>query len=219
MPEVETVVEAVLDDGDHVTACAALARARAAAGASMVETVDDLGALFAAARLGTPSFATVRGVAIAWAEAAQARIEAAGCVNPRTGLGTAVHVEARLAEMYAEGHRHGFSPSETHALVVVELAVVAEAGNPWDNALRISDVAECLRTVFNAGEVMGLAGPGRVVTVVPRAADLPRTVEALRRMMLDWRRIGQGAPAPIIWVEPLPAGRVAAGRLLSTLCV
>jgi hypothetical protein len=216
---IEPLVEALLDDEDHVPACIELARERALAGCSLAETIDDLGALFTAARLGTPPFATVRAVSVGWAQAAQHRIEAAGCTHPRSGLGTAAHVETRLREMYAEGRRHGFSPSETHALVVVELPALAEVADPWDDSLRVSDVAECLRTVFDAGQVMGFAGPGRVVVIVPRAADLPRTIEGLRRLLQDWRRAGIDRPGPLIWIEPLPVSDVGAGRLLSTLCV
>jgi len=218
-PAIDDVVQAVLDDGDHRSACAELARQRALRGCSLAETIDDIGALFAAARLGTPPYEIIRAVALAWAEAAQSSIEAAGCVNPSTGLGTAAHVEARLGEMYAEGRKYGFSPSETHSLVVVELSAVGEIGDPWDDALRISDVAECLRTVFDSGQTMGLTAPGRVVVIVPRAADLPRTIDGVRRMLHEWRRVGVGSPGALIWVETLPAGQVAAGRLLSTLCV
>lgn len=217
-PAIENVVEALLDDGDHLPACTELARERALAGCSLAETIDDLAALFAAARLGSPPFATVRAVSVAWAQAAADRIEAAGCTNPRTGLGTAAHVEARLQEMYAEGRRHGFSPAETHALVVVELPALAEVGDPWDDALHMSDVAECLRTVFDAGQVMGLAAAGRVVIVAPRAADLPRTIEGLRRMLQDWRRVGIDRTGPLCWIETLPNSPTGAGRLLATLC-
>jgi hypothetical protein len=218
-PAIDAVVEAVLDDGDYRSACAELARQRALRGCSLAETIDDIGALFAAARLGTPPYEITRAVALAWAEAAQASIEAAGCVNATTGLGTAAHVEARLAEMYAEGRKYGYSPSETHSLVVVELSAVGQIGDPWDDALRISDVAECLRTVFDGGQTMGLTGPGRVVVIVPRAADLPRTIDGVRRMLHQWRRVGVGSPGALIWVESLPVGQVAAERLLSTLCV
>jgi hypothetical protein len=104
-PVIEPVVDAILDDEDHVPACIELARARALSGCSLADTIDDLGALFVAARLGTPPFATVRAVSIGWAQAAQDRIEASGCSHPLTGLGTAAHIETRLSEMYAEGRR------------------------------------------------------------------------------------------------------------------
>jgi GGDEF domain-containing protein len=217
-PAIEPVVEALLDDEDHLSACAELAAHRARSGCPLAETLDDLGALFAVARLGTPPFETVRAVSVAWVDAAQQQIEAAGCTHPGTGLGTAAHVEARLAEMYAEGRRHGYSPAETHALVVIELPAVAQVGDPWDAALRMSDVSDCLRTVFDAGEVMGVAGQSRVVVVVPRAADLPRTIEGLRRMLQDWRSNNLGGPGPIIWMESLPTNRPGAERLLASLC-
>jgi hypothetical protein len=216
-PAIDSVVDALLDDADQRSACAALARQRALDGVSLAETVDDIGALFAAARLGSPPYEIVRAVALAWGEAARSSIAAAGCTDPRTGLGTATHVEARLGEMYTEGRKYGFSPSETHALVIVELDTVGENGDPWNDNLRMSDVAECLRTVFDAGQVMGVTGPGRVVVVAARATGLPRTVEGLRRMMQDWRGSGSG-PGPMIWVEALPVAQASAERLLSTLC-
>jgi GGDEF domain-containing protein len=217
-PAVDAVAEALLDDEDPTGPCAQLARHRAVDGVSLEETIGDLAALWSVARLGSPTFAATRAASLAWVEAAQHRIEAVGCIDSRTGLGTTSHVEARLSELYAEGRRHGYSPAETHALVVVELDAVAETGNPWDLALRLSHVAECLRTVFDAGQVIGMAGPGRAVAVVPRATDLPRTAEALRRMLNEWRRTGTGA-GPMVWVESLPVERPAAQRLLHSLCV
>ena len=204
----------MLDDEDHLPWCAELARRRGREGVTLTETLDDLAALFRAARLGEPSFPTVRTVSVNWLTAAQGRIEAAGCVDPRYGLGTAAHLDARLAELYQEGVRHGFSPAETHLLVVVELPIVAET--PWDDALRMSDVAHCLRTVFDAGQVMGMATPRRAVVVTARAVMMPRTVEALRRMLHDTRAVNAAAE-PAIWIETLPQERSDAGRLLATL--
>ncbi|HEX3830167.1 MAG TPA: hypothetical protein VHV82_23110 [Sporichthyaceae bacterium] len=218
-PAIELVVDAILDDEDHVPACIELARERALSGCGLADTIDDLGALFVAARLGTPPFATVRAVSVGWAQAAQDRIEASGCSHPLTGLGTAAHIETRLGEMYAEGRRYGFSPAETHALIIVELPALNDSVDPWDDNLRMSDVVECLRTVFDAGQVMGMVGPSRIVIVVPRAADLPRTVEGLRRMLQDWRRAGIDRPGPLIWSEALPVTEVGATRMLSSLCV
>jgi hypothetical protein len=215
---IEPVVDAVLDDEDHVPACIELARERALSGCTLAETIDDVGALFAAARLGSPPFATVRAVSVGWAQAAQDRIEAAGCSHPFTGLGTAAHIETRLSEMYAEGRRYGFSPSETHAFIIVELPALNESIDPWDDKLRMSDVVECLRTVFDAGQVIGMVAPTRIVIVVPRAADLPRTVEGLRRMLQDWRGMGT-EQGPLIWSEALPVTQVGAGRLLSSLAL
>jgi hypothetical protein len=204
----------LLDDEDHLPAAAELARRRGREGVTLTETLDDISALFRAARLGDPPFATVRTVSVNWLASAQSRIEAAGCVDPRYGLGTAAHLDARLAELYLEGARHGFSPAETHSLVVIELPAVAET--PWDDALRMSDVAQCLRTVFDAGQVMGMATPRRAVVVTARAVMMPRTVEALRQMLHDTRAV-TAAAVPAIWIEALPQERSDAGRLLATL--
>jgi hypothetical protein len=208
------LAEALLDDEDHLPIVAELARRRGREGVTLDETLDDIAALFTAARLGAPPFATVRTASVNWLAAAQGRIEAAGCVDPRYGLGTAAHLDARLAELYLEGERHGFSPAETHSLVIVELPVVAET--PWDDALRMSDVAHCLRTVFDGGQVMGMATPSRAVVVTARAVVMPRIVETLRQLLHDTRAISPTAE-PAIWVEALPVERSAAGRLLATL--
>jgi hypothetical protein len=216
-PATQTVVEALLDDDTHVEAYAELARHRAAAGVTLAETLDDLAALFAAARMGSPPYVIARAVAVAWVEAHELTVESS-CLDARHGLGSVAHVEARLSELYLEGARHGFSPAETHSLVVVQLHQIGDGDDPWTDALRLSDVAQCLRTVFNAGQVMGLAGTDRVVVVTPRAADLPRSVEALRRMLNEWRPMPP-ARQPGIWIEQLPTTRTSAGRLLSSLVV
>lgn len=213
-PSVDALAEALLDDEDHLPLVAELARRRGREGVTLDETLDDIAALFRAARLGAPPFATVRTASVNWLASAQGRIEAAGCVDPRYGLGTASHLDARLAELYREGARHGFSPAETHSLIVVELPIVAET--PWDDALRMSDVAHCLRTVFDGGQVMGMATPRRAVVVTARAVMMPRTVEVLRRKLHDVRAVNAAAE-PAIWIEPLPQERSDAGRLLATL--
>jgi len=204
----------LLDDEDHLPACADLARRRGSEGVALTETLDDIAALFRAARLGDPSYAAVRTVSLNWLDAAQGRIDAAGCVDPRYGLGTAAHLDARLAELYQEGHRHGFSPAETHSLVVVELPEVAET--PWDDALRMSEVANCLRAVFDGGQTIGMATPRRAVVVAPRATDLPRAAEVLRRRLHRTRAVAPTAE-PAIWIEALPIERADAGQLLATL--
>lgn len=196
--------------------CAELARRRGREGVTLAETLDDIAALFRAARLGDPPFATVRTASVNWLSAAQGRIEAVGCVDPRYGLGTAAHLDARLAELYREGKRHGFSPAETHSLVVVELPAVAET--PWDDALRMSDVAACLLRVFDGGQAIGMITSRRAVVVTSRATGLPRSVEGLRRMLQDTRAVNAAAE-PAIWIEPLPLERAEAGQLLATLTV
>ncbi len=206
----------MLDDEDHLSAVAELARRRGREGVTLEETLDDLSALFRAARLGEPSFATVRTASVNWLSSAQGRIEAAGCVDPRYGLGTAAHLDARLAELYQEGRRHGFSPAETHSLIVVELPAVAET--PWDDALRMSDVATSLRTVFDGGQVMGMATSRRAVVVTPRAVTMPHVISTLHRLLHDTRSV-TAAAEPAIWIENLPQEHSDAGRLLTSLTV
>jgi hypothetical protein len=216
--EVDAVVEAILDDGDHVTPCAELARRRARDGVSLAETLDDLGALFSAARLGSPPFQTLKAVSLAWTEASGQLSEAAGCVDPRSGLATTAHVRSRLFELYREAAWAGHNLGETHTLVFVELADRGEGGGDlWEDCLQMTDVAECMRAVFDAGQTIGLAGPGRAVAVVPRSTEVPRNVECLRRLLNDWHHFASGGPRPRIWVEPLPAASEAAGRLLNEL--
>lgn len=213
-PAVDALAETLLDDEDHLDSCADLARRRGREGVTLEETLDDVAALFRAARLGQPPFATVRTISVHWLNSAQGRIEAAGCVDPRYGLGTAAHLDTRLAELYREGRRHGFSPTETHSLIVVDLPTVAET--PWDDALRMSDVARCLRTVFDAGQPIALANPRRAVVVAPRATTMPHVVETLRRMLHATRAVNAAAE-PAIWVEALPQESSDAGPLLGTL--
>lgn len=213
---VDDVVDALLDDDDHIGPCSQLARYRARDGVSLAETLNDLEALFTAARLGPPPFATVRAVSLAWADAVAEYQETRGCVDRRSGLATGAHVRARLAELYREAGWAGHSLSETHCLVVVEL-VEPEDCDLWDDALRMTDVAECMLAVFDAGQTIGLAGKGRAVAVVARSSELPRNVECLRRLMADWHRFGSPGPCPRIWVESLPPVGENIGRLLNDL--
>jgi hypothetical protein len=215
---VDAVVDSLLDDGDHVRPCADLARRRARDGVSLAETLDDLAALFSAARLGPPPFATVRAVSLAWTEASTEQVDATGCFDPRSGLATTAHVRTRLFELYQEAAWAGHNLGETHTLVFVELADRPERGRDlWEDSLRMTDVAECMRAVFDAGQTIGLAGDARAVAVVPRSTEVPRNVECLRRLLNDWHHFASVGVPPRIWVEPLPPAREAAGRLLNEL--
>ncbi|MGQ0466052.1 MAG: hypothetical protein ACT4QG_12095 [Sporichthyaceae bacterium] len=195
---------------------AELARRRGREGVTLEETLDDVAALFRAARLGDPPYATVRTVSVNWLASAWDRIDAAGCVDPRYGLGTAAHLDARLAELYREGARHGFSPSETHSLVVVELPAVAET--PWDDALRMSDVADCLRRVFDGGQAIGMITARRAVVLTWKGMGLSPAVEALRKQLHDSRAV-TAAAEPAIWIKSLPQEPTEAGHLLAALTV
>lgn len=213
---VDQVVDAILDDDDHLTPCAELGRWRAQDGISLAATLNDLEALFFAARLGRPPYATVRAVSLAWADAIAEYQEARGCLDRRTGLATSAHVRARLAELYREAAWAGHSLAETHCLVVVEL-VQPDNGDLWDDALRMTDVTECMLAVFDAGQTIGLAGTGRAVAIVARSSELPRNVECLRRLLNDWHRFGSTGPSPRVWVETLPPVGENVGRLLNDL--
>jgi len=211
---VEAVAEALSEGRDARPACGEFGRRRAEDGASLPETLDDLAGLYLAAGVAEPPYLAVHAVAVAWAEESLQFLHALSCEDPLTGLATLAHVRSRLGELYREAERLARPLPTTHALLVVDLT--DEAVDPWDRALRLTDAAECLRAVFSGGETIGRATASRVVAVVDRRSNLPRSADCLRRLLVDWR-IAAGRDAPRIWIEGLPQSAESATRLLDEL--
>jgi hypothetical protein len=197
-----------------VPSCAELGRIRADDGASLAETMDDLATLYDVAGLGEPPYDAMRALALAWAEASLQFLHALSCEDPLTGLATLAHVRTRVAELYREAERSGRPVSTSHAILAVEIA--DDLVGPWERAIHLTDIAECMRAVFSGGETLGRASDRRALALVTRRTDLPRAVEALRRLVVDWR-VGEAVERPRIWLEGLPYSAGSAVQLLDEL--
>jgi hypothetical protein len=222
----EAVVGAVAGGGDPGLACARFGRQWAQDGASLPETLADLTRLYLAAGRTEPPYGAVS-VCVAWAEESVQFLGALSCEDPLTGLATMAHLRTRLSELYRGAERGARPLLVTHALLVVDLP--DGHLDPWARAFRLADVGRCLRAVLSGGETIARAARSRVVAVVDRGSDLPRSVAALRRLLADWPIAPAGAHVigaevfgaewfgAEVRVEALPRSAESAARLLDEL--
>ncbi|WP_414637584.1 GGDEF domain-containing protein [Amycolatopsis sp.] len=227
LPEVDSVCAVVLRGGDPEQALAGLARARAAAGAGLLEVLADLAALHAVlsdpnAHDGlvspdidaTPS-RMLRVTALAWADVAMDQLANIEVVDPLTGLPTVAYLRTRLGELY----RHlGRDVNEQYTLLVVGLDLSEVSG--WRRATGMILLAEGLRTVLDGGESMATLGPSTIAAVLPRdghistkAVDLRRALH--ERLSVDEQFDEMGTPR--IRLVRLPGSHGAACALLRRL--
>lgn len=210
------IAEALQDGADVVPASSEVGRQLAEDGISLLEALDGLGALYRSHAGGEPAFAAVRALSSSWSESSMTYLHSLSCEDPLTGLASMAHVRSRLGEIYREAEVRGTSVPSTHALVVVE-PIWRQGLSPVDRELRLVDVAECLRIVFCAGEVLGRVGNRRATALVPRDHTLPEQVETLRALIAQWRPDSDPPQYARIWIEGLPASVQWAGRVLDEL--
>lgn len=239
-PAVDAVTEAIITDGDVAERCSRLGLARARAGVSMAETLDDL---FALARLvralqshPAHSFATppcpidvvvvLQSAAVGWADAVDG---GAGLIEPRDVIsagGTlpgAGYLTERLREAAAEAEADGERLGERYGLVVAALLAPAEKSSDptdvqarieaWDRAWQMSQLADDLGAVFASGESLVRIGRCTAVVLTRRTPTLMTRVGSLRAL-IDSR---DGGPGVRIWVERLPDTLQQAVQLLTDL--
>ena len=108
-----------------------------------------------------------------------------------------------------------------HALVVLDLPLLAGGGSPEDpfgTALRLVKLAETVRLVFPGAETLGQVCRTRLVAVVERSDLLARKVGLLRGLVEDLGPdLGPDATRTRIWIEGLPETDDAAGWLLDEI--
>ena len=217
----EALLDALLHDGDVVAVCSEIGCAVASDGASLEECMEALRATYAVAKGQEPSFEACRALAVSWSEASLQYLHALSCEDPLTGLTSLSHVRCRLAEIYREADRQGTNVASSHALVVVDLRVRADAApelsHHFDRVLRVAGVAECVRAVYSGGETLARLGQDRAVALVARDRDLGGGLAVLRRLLEDWAAHEAGQPRTRVWVEALPVDNDSAGRLLDEL--
>lgn len=202
-PEVDAVARAVVCGADAAGPCAGLGHARAQAGVGIGETLEDLGALFAALGRDEPPMRCVRALAEGWAESGVFGTAGITCEDPLTGLATAPYLRTRVAELY-RGRR---PPREAYGLVVVDLAARLD---PWKRIAWTIVIGHALRRVFPGEETLTLLGTGRVAALVPLRPELELVTARLRRDVA-------ARHSARVWLERLPDDAIHASRLLDCL--
>ncbi|HET8604564.1 MAG TPA: hypothetical protein VFM09_11585 [Marmoricola sp.] len=213
----EAVGEA-LASGDPVeVACALVGRDLARDGVDLGEALGGLRATYAGVVAGAPTVAAVEALALAWGEETLGYAHQISCEDPLTGLASLAHLRARLCEVYRAGEVAATSAAVTHALVVVELPLLAGVESRegrFGRALWMVRIAETVRLVFAGSETICQAGGARLIVLGERTALLGRKVVALAGLLEGLGGPGRGVQ---VWIEGLPPGNDAAASLLDEL--
>lgn len=214
----ESVGEALAAGRDAVGPCSVVGRDVARDGAGLGEALSGLRTTYHLVLDQPPDFAATEALAVSWSEATLEYLHDLSCEDPLTGLASLAHLRTRLAELYRDAELCDVSARESHALVVVELRRLADAGasRPGDHftrTLRLVQVAEAMRAVYSGGQTIGRLGQDRAAAVVSRDADLGATVSVLRALLHD----ELGGSATRLWIEGLPPTPDSATRLLDDL--
>ncbi len=200
----DAVGERLAAGDDAHDACAVVGRALARDGADLGEALDGLRSTYARVLGGEPDFRAVRALGVAWGEETLGYVHQLSCEDPLTGLASRGHLRARLSEVYRAAEQRGLSASTSHALVVVDLPLLAVTGSredPFSAALRLVEFAEVTRLVFSGDESIGQVSRSRLVAIVERGDLLPRRVQLLHSLLADRGPAGNRAAT---WIEGLP---------------
>jgi hypothetical protein len=216
-PGYDAVAEALTSRADPVAPCAVVGRELARDGVSLGEALSGLADTHAAVGAGEPSFAATEAIAVAWGETTLEFLHDVTCEDPLTGLASAPHLRARLAEVYRGAAHEGADVRRSHALVVVQVAAPAERSRTgvFARALGLAAVAEVVRDVFAADQTVARVGADRVVALVRRSDDLGRSVATISAT-LDRVELPERAS---VWVEGLPGSLGLGVRLLAELAL
>jgi hypothetical protein len=218
----EAVGERLAAGYDASSACAVVGREIARDGADLGEALDGLRATYARVQGGEPEFRAVRALCLAWSEETLGYLHQISCEDPLTGLASLAHVRARLSEVYRSAEEGGRSTNTSHALVVVDLPLLAqqlsEGGGSvaagFESVLWLARLADTARMVFPGGETIAQAGPSRLVVITERGDLLARRVGLLRGLVEDLGPRGERAR---VWIEGLPPSDDGAGLLLDEI--
>jgi hypothetical protein len=221
----EAVGERLAAGHDAISACAEVGREAARDGADLGEALDGLRDTCARVKGGEPDFRALRALCVAWSEETLGYLHQLSCEDPLTGLASLAHVRARLAEVYRAAEQGGRSTNTSHALVVVDLPLLArkppvegDAGDSmsvgFESALMLARLADYARLVFPGGETIGQASPSRLVVVAERGDLLAPRVGLLRGLVEDMDPRGDWAR---VWIEGLPPSDTGAGLLLDEI--
>lgn len=207
----EVVAELLAEGRDVTVACQEVGRELARDGADLGEALSGLAVVWAGVVGGEPDFGAARALSVAWGEETLGYVHQLSCEDPLTGLATRGHLRARLGEVYRAAEQRGSSASSSHALVVLDLPLLADASDPFTSALWLVRLAEAARLVFSGEEVIAQASRTRLVLLVERGDLLARRVGLLRDLITD---LGPETGRVRTWIEGLPPTVDAAAWLL-----
>jgi hypothetical protein len=229
LPAVDVVCQAAVEGRDSVPALSLLGRARAAAGAGLAETLQDLAALHAVLRhsgqarpaVDDPDVVPTRLVhaaATGWADVTLAGVSANQVVEPLTGLATADYLRTRLGEIYRSARAAGRPAGARHVLVLV--AVDLHRVHGWARLVPMLLAAEAMREVFDGGQTHAALGPSVAAVLCRRGQRLAPRTRRLRSVageLLAADPDASPAGPPRIWLERLPDDHAAACDLVARL--
>jgi GGDEF domain-containing protein len=231
LPEVDAVCAAVMAKGRveaAETARAGLARARAAAGAGLAETLADLAALHAVFGRSGDGFVSpdvdatparlLRTTALAWADVATDQLVHTEVTDPLTGLPSAAYLRTRLYEVYRAAAARERPAAEDHVLLVVSLDLSTVTGFPRLTGMIL--VADALRAVFDSGQSVASLGTSVVAALVPKDERVASHGVALRRALHERLSVDSqlaDAGRPRVSAVRLPATHEMACDLLAHL--
>jgi hypothetical protein len=229
LPAVDAVCEAAAEGRDWTPALSLLGRARAASGAGLAETLQDLAALHAVLRHpgnarpavddpDTVPTRLVRATAIGWADVTLAEVGMNQVIEPLTGLATAGYLRTRLGEIYRSARAEGRPVGDRHALVLVALDLRRVHG--WTRLVPMLLAAEAIREVFDGGQTHAAVGPSVAAVLCRRDHRLPARIRLLRSLvgeLLAADPDASSAGPPRVWLERLPDDHAAACDLVARL--
>lgn len=210
----EAVAEALAADAEVLTACAVLGHELARDGVDLGSALQGLESTYRSVTGVEPGFAATEALCLAWSEETLSYLHQLSCEDELTGLASPAHLRARLSEVFREADLRGTAPRTTHALVVVELPILANPSDPFSRALWLVRAAEEVRTVFPGGDAICTLGATRLVVLTTRGPGLGHRLASVREHVSAGADVSESAR---VWVEGLPGSVEAAAVLLDEL--
>ncbi len=187
-------------------------------GADLGEALDGLRATYARVLGGEPDFRAVRALCVAWSEETLGYLHQLSCENPLTGLASLAHLRARLSEVYRAAEQGGKSTNTSHALVVVDLPLLARAAvwrDPFGERCGWSAAGRDARAlVFPGEETIGQVSRAGWSSIASAAICSPDVSGCCVPSSRTWPREPARAR---VWIEGLPPSDDGAGFLLDEI--
>ncbi len=218
-PAAEALVEALESKLDTAPAAFRLGQARALAGVGITEAIDDMAVLFRQAGYQSAPIRSIRALCEGWTDGDAAPAVSPVMTDAESGLGTAEYLVQRLAEVYGGAQRIGTHVSETHALVLVDVAV--NDTDPWQRIARNAAVGNALQDAYGEGFPMARLSDGIYAVLVERGLALGHGIAELRDHIAQRAtemRVGNlMRQPPRVWVESLPHSHAYVADLLESV--